>query len=54
MNLLIESEKLMGAVKEMLEKDTSESVEITDAGKFYRDPKEHPSCLLLDATEYFE
>lgn len=54
MNVLVESWQLAEKVKEMLEKDISQSSRITDKEEFYQHPKRHPSCLLLDATEYFE
>ena len=54
MNVLVESEQLAEKVKEMLERDMSQSSKVTSAEEFYQHPKMHPSCLLLDATDYFE
>lgn len=54
LNVLVESQQVAGKVKGMLEQDMNESVKITDINEFYQHPNRHPSCLLLNATEYFE
>lgn len=54
MNVLVESKQLANKVKEMLEKDMAKSVRIINEEEFYQHPNRHPSCLLLNATEYFE
>lgn len=54
MNVLVESQQFAEKAKKMLEKDMAESSRITQSDEFYQYPKLHPSCLLLDATEYFE
>ena len=53
-NVLIESQQLAGEVKAMLEKDMAESEQIMNASEFYQHPNLHPSCLLLQSTEFFE
>ena len=54
MNVLVESRQFAEKVKAMLEKDMAQSIKISSPEEFYQHPKQHPSCLLLDATEYFE
>lgn len=54
LNVLVESRQLSGRVQEMLEKDISESTKITQAEEFYQYPNLHPSCVLLNITDYFE
>ena len=53
-NVLVESPQLAEKVKAMLKAGIPESVKITNADEFYEHPTRHPSCLLLDATDYFE
>lgn len=54
LNILVESKEFSQTVKEMLEEDMSKSVQINKADEFFKIPKLHPSCLLLNFTGYFE
>jgi cardiolipin synthase len=54
LNVLIESPQLAEKVKAMLAQDIEESHQVTDMHEFYQHPNRHPSCLLLEATEFFE
>lgn len=51
---LVESGNLSTQVYEMLQQDLSNSFRITTEGEFHQIPELHASCLLLDATNYFE
>lgn len=53
LNVLVESKELAQKVKEMLDYDMSQSTKITNADEFYKNPKRHLSCFLLNMTEYF-
>ncbi|WP_224995993.1 phosphatidylserine/phosphatidylglycerophosphate/cardiolipin synthase family protein [Cesiribacter sp. SM1] len=54
-NVLVESPQLARQVLAMLKHDIEDaSVKISDASEFHQHPHLHPSCLLLNATEYFE
>ena len=54
LNVLVESRQFAAQAKKMLENDMRQSRKITDEEEFYQHPERHPSCLLLEATDYFE
>lgn len=53
-NVLVESRQFAEKVRAMLEKDMTQSIKISSLEEFYQHPKQHPSCLFLDAIDYFE